>query len=166
MSKTKIVATIGPSCDSPEMIEKLIVAGVDIFRFNLKHNDQTWHNSRIQRVKAVFQSLNRPSSILLDLQGPEIRIGTFEELELPIEQGETIRFALKREKGEKTIVVDNLKLLKSLGIGQRILIDDGQFEFAVTKTGSKDVHALVIKGGVLKSRKGVNISSPPSLAFR
>ena len=157
MTKTKIVATIGPASDSPVMIKKLILAGVNVFRFNLKHNNQQWHNSRIKRVEEVSQQINRPIAIMLDLQGPEIRIGNFEENEIKIKKGEKVVFALQRNKGEKTIFIDNLKLLQSLSIGTKILIDDGYFQFRVVGKKENKVDTKVIKGGTLQGRKGMNL---------
>ena len=90
MTKTKIVATIGPASDSPAMIKKLILAGVNVFRFNLKHNNQQWHNSRIERVENISQQINRPVAIMLDLQGPEIRIGNFEENAIRVKKDEKV----------------------------------------------------------------------------
>ncbi|MBI4129714.1 pyruvate kinase [Candidatus Roizmanbacteria bacterium] len=157
MAKTKIVATIGPSCDSEEKIKQLIVAGVDVFRFNLKHNDQNWHNSRIQRVKQVINRLDKPVGILLDLQGPEIRIGPFEEGSIQVSPGETVCFATTRTRGEKTILLDNLKLLRSLKSRQTIFIDDGMLQFQVSSRKGEYVFAKVIKGGTIGSKKGMNL---------
>ena len=157
MTKTKIVATIGPASDSPEMIKKLILSGVNVFRFNLKHNNQQWHNNRIDRVEKVSQQINRPIAIMLDLQGPEIRIGDFEENEIKVKKGEKVIFALQRNKGEKTIVLDNLKLLQSLALNTKILIDDGYFQFKVIEKRKDKVITKVIKGGIVGSRKGLNL---------
>ena len=157
MTKTKIVATIGPASDSPEMIKKLILSGVNVFRFNLKHNNQQWHNNRIDRVEKVSQQINRPIAIMLDLQGPEIRIGDFEENEIKVKKGEKVIFALQRNKGEKTIVLDNLKLLQSLALNTKILIDDGYFQFKVIEKKKDKVITKVIKGGIVGSRKGLNL---------
>ena len=154
---TKIIATIGPTCDSPEKIEGLINAGVSVFRFNLKHNTQEWHNERINRIHAVSERIGQPVAVLLDLQGPEIRIGSFVEGELKVQTGEEITFARSRQLGERTIVVDNLKLLQSLRPGQRVLVDDGFLQFEVTHGRKDHVDAQVIKGGTVSSHKGMNI---------
>ena len=161
MTKTKIVATLGPACDSPAMIKKLILEGVNVFRFNLKHNNQQWHNSRIELVEKVSRQINQPVAIMLDLQGPEIRIGNFEENEIKVKKGEKVTFALQRSKGEKTIILDNLKLLQSLTINTKILIDDGYFQFKVVGKDKDKITAKVIKGGIIGSRKGLNL---PGLA--
>lgn len=157
MKKTKIVATIGPSCDSLEKIEALVHAGVNVFRFNLKHNSQEWHSERILRVEKVQSKLGVALGILLDLQGPEIRIGTFEEGSIELKTGDQVTFALSRNIGEKTILLDNLKLLKSLSVGSHILIDDGYFRFKVIEQKEDSLIAETIKGGKLNSRKGMNI---------
>ncbi|HCS79245.1 TPA: pyruvate kinase [Patescibacteria group bacterium] len=154
---TKIIATIGPTCDITGQIEKLILAGVSVFRFNLKHNTQEWHNERINRIREVSERINQPVAVLLDLQGPEIRIGSFVEGEIKIHTGEEIAFALNRQPGERTIVLDNLKLLRSLRPGQRVLIDDGFLQFEITHCKKDHVDARVVKGGIVSSHKGMNI---------
>ena len=154
---TKIIATIGPTCDPPDQIENLILAGVSVFRFNLKHNTQEWHNERINRIREVSERISQPVAVLLDLQGPEIRIGSFEEGKITITTGEEVAFALSRQPGEQTIVLDNLKLLQSLKPGQKVLIDDGFLQFEITRCEKNHVDARVVKGGTVSSHKGMNV---------
>jgi len=156
MKKTKIVATIGPSSDSPKMIEKLIESGVDVFRFNTKHGDVDWHRVRIKLVKKISAKLRQPVAILLDLQGPEIRIGKFPEAEIKLECGETIVFS-QEQSSEKTIIFPNKKVLQSLKKDQIVLIDDGFFKFQVLENQGKKVLVKVLCAGILGSRKGVNL---------
>lgn len=160
MSATKIVATIGPSCDTAPKIARLLKAGVNVFRFNLKHNTQKWHSVRIGRVREVSQQMVMPVAILLDLQGPEIRIGTFKEGKLLLRKNDKVFFVLqKRNSARKEIVLNNLKLLESLEKGHELTIDDGKFRFRVLRKKILEVEAKVLEGGVLKEKKGVNIPS-------
>lgn len=156
MKKTKIVATIGPSCDSEEKIRQLIFAGVNVFRFNTKHGDVSWHRERINRVKLMAQKLKISVGILLDLQGPEIRIGKFPQGQIELKKGEIICFSGQQE-AEKTIVLSNLTVLRSLKKDQIVLIDDGFFKFEILKTAKDKVWAKVLSGGSLGSCKGVNL---------
>lgn len=159
ISSTKIVATIGPASETEVQIRKLIQAGVNVFRFNLKHNTHLWHATRINRVRKVSLDINLPIGILMDLQGPEIRIGNFTEGQIEIKKGEEIVFRQEFNGGEsQEIVLNNLALLVSLEKGHELSIDDGKFRFRVLgKTEDGGVRAQVLEGGVLKSRKGVNV---------
>src|SRR3989304_10073279 len=96
---TKIIATIGPSSDSEELIKKLILTGVNIFRFNMKHNVKEWHVERINRVNTVAKELRLNIGILIDLQGPEIRIETFEAKDIEVNTDDTIVFCSDFDSG-------------------------------------------------------------------
>ena len=153
---TKIIATVGPSCDSEKHLEQMIKAGVSVFRFNMKHNTQQWHSARMARVRKAAKKLGTPVAILMDLQGPEIRIGSFTDGQIKLDKDEQVIFALKPGL-QKTIILNNLKLLCSLKTGQRIFLDDGRFEFEIVKAGRQSVAAKVVQGGILTDHKGVNI---------
>ena len=141
---TKIVATIGPASEDEATIISLIKAGVDIFRFNLKHNSLAWHKSRIRRVKKQAKLLGKRVGILVDLQGPEIRLVLNEKITV-FEKGEAIPFSFTRPQ-----VINNLQ------DGQRLLVDDGKFAFRViTKKGKKYLSPLA--DGELLNRKTVSI---------
>lgn len=153
---TKIVATIGPACDSYEMIEKLIQEGVDVFRFNFKHNTIAWHNERIRRVNEVAKKLSLPIGTLIDLQGPEIRIiMPYEQIE--IEKGEDLVFGEKVfvEK-KKGFSISHPDIIYHLKTGQRLLADDGAFTFLVVKKND-DYYLRSQSQGILKNRKSLNI---------
>jgi len=141
---TKIVATIGPASESEEMITRLIKSGVNIFRFNLKHNTISWHRSRIRRVRKQARLLKRPIGILADLQGPEIRM-VLGKKKVVLEKGKPIPFSFTRPQ-----------LVKSLEKGQKLLVDDGKFVFKVIiKAGKKCL--LPFCDGELLDRKTVSI---------
>lgn len=153
---TKIVATIGPSCDSDEMIEKMILAGVDVFRFNFKHADIKWHEERIKRVKKVAKKLKVNIGTLLDLQGPEIRVKLpFDELE--IKKDNLYPFGdIIFEKNIKGISITYSNLINQLKGGEKVLIEDGYYEFEVIKKGS-EVFLKAKQDGVIKNKKNFNI---------
>ncbi len=153
---TKIIATIGPASESEEMIEKLILAGVNIFRFNFKHNTIDWHEDRMKRVRKVAKKLDLPIGILLDLQGPALRVNMpFDDIS--IKKGETIAFGERVfETQEKGLSVTYPDIIKYLQPGQKILADDGTFTFYVEKKGDQ----FFLKSettGILKNRKSINL---------
>ncbi len=166
---TKIVATIGPACESEEMIEKLIQAGVDIFRFNFKHNTVEWHNEKIRRVNEVAARMGKYVGTLIDLQGPEIRINMpFEEID--IKKGEMIFFDKRIfETKEKGISITHPDIIDHLAEGQRILAEDGRFLFTLKRKNGK-TYLLSETTGILKNKKNFNIPGAdfplPSLVAR
>lgn len=131
MHRTKIVATIGPASDSEQGIRDLIQAGANIIRFNMKHGTVEWHQERIQRVQQVADSLNMPVGILIDLQGPEIRIETLNKEPMVVAEGEHLLLSATYLDGMKTICVPEQKVIDALDIGDEVLIDDGFMEFEV-----------------------------------
>ncbi|MDO8270149.1 MAG: pyruvate kinase [Candidatus Levybacteria bacterium] len=153
---TKIIATIGPSSESPEMIEKLIEAGVNVFRFNLKHNELEWHKEKIQLVKDIADKMKVAIGTLIDLQGPEIRLITPEMGEVQITKGEELVIK-KRTADNHTFCLTDDVVLSYMEEGQKIVVDDGKFQFEVVKA-SKDAVTLVShSNGLLKTRKTLNV---------
>ena len=155
---TKIIATIGPSSDSEELIEDLINLGVNIFRFNFKHSDLDWHKERIKRVANVRTKLNKNISTLLDLQGPEIRLSLpFEYID--VERGQKILFSKEIfETNEKGICVNPIEIIKTLKDDQKVLIDDGLFEFRVKRENGK-TYLISHTTGRLLNKKAVSIEN-------
>jgi len=147
---TKIVATIGPSCDSPEMIEKLILAGVNIFRFNLKHNVLEWHSDRIQRVNKIAQRLGIPVGTLIDLQGPEIRINMPRD-QINLKENDLLSFGEGQD-----LSISHPQIIQHLTPGQKILADSGSFSFTVEKKDGK-TYLRSHSSGILKNKKALNI---------
>src|SRR6185437_3116491 len=107
---TKIIATIGPSSESPEMITSLIEKGVDIFRFNLKHNELSWHKEKISLVKEIAKKMDRPIGTLIDLQGPEIRLITPQSGDIQIEKGSSILITKKTRDNKNYCLTDDIIL--------------------------------------------------------
>lgn len=157
MRKTKIVATIGPSSDTEEKIEELLKSGANVFRFNMKHGDVAWHTERIQRAQAVADRLGVPIGILIDLQGPEIRIETRNKEQVPVAAGEEILLSAEFVEGRKGIRVANHLVIEGLKEGDQVLIDDGFQEFVVVR---REPEGLVIKSAgdyMISTRKGMNL---------
>jgi pyruvate kinase len=154
---TKIIATIGPSTESEEMIEKLILEGVNIFRFNFKHNTVEWHDERIARVnKVAKQKLGRPVGTLIDLQGPEIRINMPVD-QIEIKHDELLLFGEESfEKKEKGFSISHPDIIEHLHQGQKLLAEDGAFTFYVQKKDGK-TYLKSASQGILKHRKSLNI---------
>lgn len=154
MELTKIIATIGPSSESPEMIKKLIESGVNVFRFNLKHNELEWHKERIQRVKDIASKMDRAVGTLIDLQGPEIRLITPNNAELYILEGQEI---IITKKDSQTFCLTDDLVLKYLEKGQKIVVDDGKFQFEVKSAREGKVTLVSSSNGLLKTRKTLNV---------
>lgn len=153
---TKIIATIGPVSDSPEMIEKLIKAGVNVFRFNFKHNTVEWHSERIARVNRVAEKMGLSVGTLIDLQGPEIRIKLPQD-ELALAEGDMILLSEKLfVERERSLSISHPSIIPHLRDGQSIIADDGHFVFELKeKNGEKFLVSLT--NGVLKNNKSMNI---------
>jgi pyruvate kinase len=157
--KTKIVATLGPACSSKEVIKQMIDAGVNVFRINFSHADYEDVKERIKIIRELNAEFNYTTSILADLQGPKLRVGVMKE-DVVVNPGDKITFTTAEDiLGTASKVYMNYKEFpKDVNVGERILLDDGKLMFEVTKTDKKtEVEAVVIQGGPLKSKKGVNL---------
>ncbi len=154
---TKIVATLGPASDSEETIEKLIESGVNVFRFNTKHGTSQWHQERIVKVQKVADRMKRNVGILLDLQGPEIRLETFDKLPFPIEKDQIVKFTPSFVDGINSICIPHELVFHSLSPKDQILIDDGAVELIVERVSKDLIEAKAIENGEIGHRKGVNL---------
>jgi pyruvate kinase len=159
--KAKIVATIGPASESQEVLEKLILAGMNVARLNFSHGTHHDHAERIARIRRVSEKLGLPVGILQDLQGPKIRVGELPE-PVQLSEGEEIILyttgTAKPENGHKTIPVDFRQLFDSVRTSDKLLLDDGRLALEVVSV--KDHNALTAKvlvGGSLSSHKGINL---------
>jgi pyruvate kinase len=157
--KTKIVCTIGPSTNSREKIMELVKAGMNVVRLNFSHGSHEDHRVVIGHIRSVAKELGYSIPILMDLQGPKIRVGHMLDGVQTIVTGEYVTLTpdLDTIGTDKVIPIDYPLLANDATIGDTILLDDGLFEFRVIKTDDKAVTAQVINGGMLKSRKGVNL---------
>lgn len=157
--KTKIVATLGPACSSKEVINEMILAGVNVFRINFSHADYSDVKERIDIIRELNDEFGYNTAILADLQGPKLRVGVMKE-DVVVNKGDVITFTTAEDiLGTAQRVYMNYKEFPNdVNPGERILLDDGKLIFEVTKTDKKtEVEAVVVQGGPLKSKKGVNL---------
>lgn len=157
MKRTKIVATIGPTSETPQIIEQLINAGVNVFRFNMKHNTIEWHRERIDRVQDVADRLKTPVGILIDLQGPELRIETPNQQDFPVKQGEKVRIFESFQDSNPALCLPHRMVLDTLLPGDHFLIDDGLIELVMRTRSGGAIVAESLSTGVIQHRKGLNI---------
>ncbi len=163
MRKTKIVCTIGPASESPENLEKLILAGMDVARLNFSHGTYEEHKFRIENIKKVRDKLGKPVAIMLDTKGPEIRLGSFKNSSAEIYDGDEFILTTRDIEGDNKIVSISYKeLTKDVNKGTRILIADGTIELKVLDFTETDVRCEVINGGTVSDRKNVNIPGASS----
>lgn len=158
MRKTKIVCTLGPATNDVEIMKQLIQNGMDAARINFSHGTYETHAETIAKLKQAREELNAPIPLILDTKGPEIRVKTFKEDKVRLEEDATFTLTTREVEGDVNIVsVTYADLPKDVHRGSRILIDDGLIELKVEDITETDVVCKVINGGVVKSRKGVNL---------
>lgn len=158
MRKTKIVCTIGPSSESPEMLRKLIQAGMNVARLNFAHGELDEHAERIRRIREAAKELNQYVAVLLDIKGPEIRIGKMASDYAELVPGESVVLTTEEVLGTKDrIHVTYKQLPQDVKPGSIILIDDGLVRLEVVKAEGTEITCLITNGGMLKQRKGVNV---------
>lgn len=156
---TKIVATVGPACSSYENLLALAKAGVNIFRLNFSHSRHEEHLEVINRITYINEKYGLYLGILADLQGPKLRVGEIENNELLLEEGDIITFVNEPCIGNMDrIYMSYPEFARDVSVGERVLVDDGKLVFEVIETNSIDtVRLKTLFGGVLSSRKGVNL---------
>lgn len=160
MKKTKIVCTIGPSSDSYEVLKALVNEGMNVARLNFSHGTHPEHKKRIDTIKKLSDDLDEPIAIMLDTKGPEIRIKTFKDGMIRIEQGQDFTLTSEDVEGDETKVSVTYKdIAKDLKADDRVLIDDGLVEFTVISVDEKNVYMKAVNSGELSDRKGVNLPS-------
>lgn len=160
MKKTKIVCTIGPSSDSYEVLKALVNEGMNVTRLNFSHGTHPEHKKRIDTIKKLRDDLDEPIAIMLDTKGPEIRIKTFKDGMIRIEQGQDFTLTSEDVEGDETRVSVTYKdIAKDLKANDRVLIDDGLVEFTVISVDVKNVYMKAVNSGELSDRKGVNLPS-------
>lgn len=156
---TKITASIGPSCDSESVLCQMILAGVNVCRINFSHDTGDVQGNKIDSVRRISRDLNIPVGILVDLQGPKHRIGNFEtEEKYPISVGQTFTFDENPAPGNSTRVnMPDADVLKSLNVGDRVLLNDGKIEMQVTDVANGVLKTRVVRGTEIWSRRGFNL---------
>ncbi|QOT78030.1 pyruvate kinase [Cupriavidus basilensis] len=157
--KAKIVATIGPASNTKETIEALFHAGVDVFRMNFSHGTHEDHKRRLDIIRTVEAEVRRPIGVLLDLQGPKLRIGTFSDGPVMLENGARFRLDLDNKKpgDQRRVSLPHPEIFAALTEDARLLLDDGKIHLKVERCGPDFADTRVINGGMLSERKGVNV---------
>ena len=157
MRKTKIIGTIGPASNNPEIFEKMCKAGLNVARLNFSHGSHEEHLKMINMVKGVREKLRLPIAIMLDTKGPEYRIQTFKDGKVDIETGSEFIFTMDDIVGDNTKVSVNYKgLVNDLCVGDRILVNNGLVVFEVKKIDGQNIICDTIVGGVLSNKKSMS----------
>jgi pyruvate kinase len=162
--KARIFATIGPASTSPEVLERMLQAGMTVARLNFSHGSHEQHAANIRTLRDVAARLRTPLGILMDLQGPKIRVGDFSP-PLTLSVGESVclydQSTARPERSEKCIPVDFRELFEVVDAGNRLLLDDGKLALTVSSVGTGSLLAVVRVGGTLSAHKGINLPGVP-----
>jgi len=159
MPRTRIVCTIGPASRDVETLRQLMLAGMDVARLNFSHGDQGTHAENMEHIRTVAAEVGKSVAILVDLQGPKLRVGSIEGDGVPLVAGTQVVLTTEDVvgRGPDALPVQFKALPRLVAAGDRILLDDGLLELRVLSTGKAAIHCQVVVGGVLKSNKGVNL---------
>lgn len=156
--RTKLVCTIGPSTASPEMIERLVRGGMNVVRLNFSHGSHDIHKNSIHSIREISKKTGMDIPILMDLQGPKIRVGRMKGEGALLEQHSYVNLTPEDVEGDGTIIpIDYPNLASDVQTGNTILMDDGLMELKIVKISGDVITARVVNGGFLKTRKGVNL---------
>ncbi len=154
----KIIATLGPASSSRDQIEALFRAGADVFRLNFSHGTQEDHRVRHELIRSLEQRYGRPIAIMADLQGPKIRIGRLEGGAVELEEGKHFRLDMEKAPGDsRRAPLPHPEIFAAIGAKTELLLDDGKLALRVESSGSDFADTVVVTGGHLSERKGVNV---------
>ncbi|MFO7889418.1 MAG: pyruvate kinase [bacterium] len=158
MTATKIVCTIGPASQSPDVLRCLIESGMNVARLNFSHGDQAFHHQVFNNIRKISEDLDKPVAVLQDLAGPKIRIGPLKEDQVVLETGSTFTLTGKEVQGNaKRVSTSRPNLVREVKPDDPILLADGSLELKVLETTDNDIICRVIIGGALTSYKGINL---------
>ncbi len=163
--RTKVVATIGPASSSPEILKKMIQTGMNVARLNFSHGNYEDHSRMVSLLRSVSEELDTPVTLLQDLQGPKIRVGELPNGSITLKDGDylTLLPIAEYQNQPNTASIDYPNLAEEAELGAQVLIDDGLLELTIAQILGNAIVCQVVEGGILKSRKGVNL---PSLDLR
>jgi pyruvate kinase len=158
LRKARIVATLGPASSERAMILDLARAGVDVFRLNFSHGTQQQHAARLGLIRSVETELQRPLGVLLDLQGPKLRLGTFSDGKVQLHPGQDFRLDLSDQPGNaQRVGMPHAEIFAALQVGHQVLLDDGRVCLEVLAMHADSAETVVRVGGELSDHKGVNV---------
>src|SRR5687768_15336996 len=156
--KVRILATLGPASNTPEMIRKLAEAGADAFRVNMSHGTHKDHAKLFEMIRALEKELDRPTTILADLQGPKLRVGRFEGDEAWLEKGQRFFFDRDKALGDgNRVELPHPEIFTAVEKGTRLLIDDGKLVQRVVSASADRIETIVEVGGRISNNKGLNV---------
>ena len=156
--RTKIIATLGPSSSTPEILARLFQTGADVFRLNFSHGSHDDHAARIAMIRDLEKKFERPIGILADVQGPKLRVGRFGGGRISLQTGATFRLDLNPTPGDVTRVeLPHPEIIAAATIGTNLLLDDGKLRLRVTRVREDHLLTEVVVGGPLSDNKGVNV---------
>ena len=156
--KVRILATLGPASSTPEMIRALFEAGADAFRINMSHGQQADKAALVSAIRALEKELGRPTTILVDLQGPKLRVGRFAEGAIELKTGQAFQLDLDPTPGDASrVCLPHIEVFNALEIGSRLLLDDGKLVLRVTALSETALTTRVEVGGALSNNKGLNV---------
>jgi len=158
MLRTKIICTIGPASRSLEMLKEMIISGMNVARLNFSHGDRDYHGENLRTIRKASEAVGKPVAVLMDLQGPKLRVGKMEGDGVLLKEGEEIILTSRPivgHAGEIPVQYSNLPQL--VEAGDRILMDDGLLEVVVLHSTETDIQCQVITGGLLQNNKGMNL---------
>lgn len=159
LRRTKIVVTLGPSLDDPGMLERVILAGAVVFRANFSHGDISMHEKRINLVREIAAHHEKIVAILIDLQGPKIRIGRFKQNKITLREGQSFTLDTALDEGagnDQTVSLAYKSLPRDVRMGDTLLLDDGRIVLTVLKSEKTQIQCQVVVGGELSNNKGIN----------
>ncbi|MDW3205718.1 MAG: pyruvate kinase [Alphaproteobacteria bacterium] len=156
--RTKIVATLGPGTGDAKSIETLFNAGADVFRLNFSHGAHAEHKARLDAIRNLERSSARPIAVMMDLQGPKLRIGTFKDGPIELKDGARFRLDLDETEGDgNRVTLPHPEIFQALEKGADLLLDDGRIRLTVERCDDSSADCSVAVGGPLSERKGVNV---------
>ncbi len=166
--RTKIVATLGPSSNDPEIIEQLITAGVNVFRLNMSHGTHESHHENYQCVRKIANKIDKPVGIMADLCGPKIRVGTFRDGHIELKKGDSVIVTTRNITGKPGLIPSQYRALSDdVKVGNSILLDDGNLELLIRSIDGTEITCQALNSSILRNNKGMNLPgadiSSPSL---
>lgn len=156
--RTKIIATLGPASDTPAIIETLINTGVDAFRINMSHGDHDAHRLAVSQVREAARRCHKHIALIMDLCGPKIRAGKFENGQIELNKGDVVVVTCRDVIGQTALIPSQYRHLhQDIKVGERILLDDGNLELTTLSIDGSEIRCRVIHGGTLSNHKGMNL---------
>lgn len=155
---TKIVATLGPASTEPQLLRALFLAGADVFRLNFSHGSHQEQQARYLAIRTLEREFDRPIAVLMDLQGPKLRVGNFHLGHAQLSAGQAFRFDLDPAAGDHTRApLLHPEIYAAVGPGDQLLVDDGKLRFSIVESGPDYCNVIALNNGIISNRKGVNV---------